>query len=49
MTALLESVEDDTADRDAGALDDAAPSEDAGQAVPRLDDLTALGDPCLRW
>ena len=43
MTALLESVEDDTAEPDA------AEPEHAGQAVPLLDDLSALGDPCLRW
>ena len=28
---------------------DAGPSEDTGQAVPLLDDLSTLGDPCLRW
>ena len=43
VTALLESVEDDTAEPDS------AEPEHAGQAVPMLDDLSALGDPCLRW
>ena len=43
VTALLESVEDDTAEPDSAA------PEHAGQAVPLLDDLSALGDPCLRW
>ena len=41
--ALIESVEDDA------AMPDAGPSEDTGQAVPLLDDLSTLGDPCLRW
>ena len=41
--ALLERVEDDA------AMPDAGPSEDTGQAVPLLDDLSTLGDPCLRW
>ena len=40
---LLERVEDDA------AMPDAGPSEDTGQAVPLLDDLSTLGDPCLRW
>ena len=40
---LLERVEDDA------AMPDAGPSEDTGQAVPLLDDLPTLGDPCLRW
>ena len=43
VAALLESVEDDA------AMPDAGPSEDTGQAVPLLDDLSTLGDPCLRW
>ena len=38
---LLERVEDDA------AMPDAGPSEDTGQAVPLLDDLSTLGDPCL--
>ncbi len=40
---LLERVEDDA------AMPDAGPSEDTGQAVPLLDDLSTLDDPCLRW
>ena len=40
---LLERVEDDA------AMPDAGPSEDTDQAVPLLDDLSTLGDPCLRW
>ena len=40
---LLERVEDDA------AMPDAGPSEDTGQTVPLLDDLSTLGDPCLRW
>ena len=40
LAALLESVEDDA------AMPDAGPSEDAGQAVPLLDDRSTLGDPC---
>ena len=43
VAALLESVEDDA------AMPDADLSEDTGQAVPLLDDLSTLGDPCLRW
>ena len=43
VTALLDSVEDDTAEPDSAA------PEHAGQAAPLLDDLSALGDPCLRW
>ena len=43
VTALLENVEDDTAEPHSAA------PEHAGQAVPMLDDLSALGDPCLRW
>ena len=43
VAALLEGVEDDA------AMPDAGPSEDTGQAVPLLDDLSTLGDPCLRW
>ena len=40
---LLERVEDDA------AMPDAGPSEDTGKAVQLLDDLSTLGDPCLRW
>ena len=43
VVGLLERVEDDA------AMPDAGPSEDTGQAVPLLDDLPTLGDPCLRW
>ena len=43
VTALLDSIEDDTAEPDSAA------PEHAGQAAPLLDDLSALGDPCLRW
>ena len=43
VAALLERVED------AAAMPDAGPSEDTGQAIPLLDDLSTLGDPCLRW
>ena len=43
VAALLESVEDDA------AMPDAGPYEDTGQAVPLLDALSTLGDPCLRW
>ena len=43
VAALLESVEDDDDEHDDGA------DEDFGQAVPLLDELSALGDPCLRW
>ena len=41
LAALLESVED--------AEPGARPPEDAGHAVPLLADMSALGDPCLRW
>ena len=43
LSALL-----DGAEADDGEHDDGAP-EDFGQAVPLLDELSALGDPCLRW
>ena len=43
LAALLESVDD------AAAEPGACPPEDAGHTVPLLDDLSALGDPCLRW
>ena len=43
VSALLDGTEADSAEHDDGARDD------AGEAVPLLDDLSALGDPCLRW
>ncbi len=43
LSALLDGTEADTAEHDADARDD------AGEAVPLLDNLSALGDPCLRW
>ena len=43
LAALLESV------NDAAAEPGTCPPEDAGRTVPLLDDLSALGDPCLRW
>ena len=43
MSALLDGAEADDAEHDDGADDD------FGQAVPLLDELSALGDPCLRW
>ena len=41
LCTLLDGVEADDTEHDAGARDD--------QAVPLLDDLSALSDPCLRW
>ena len=43
LSALLDGTEADSAEHAAGARD-----ED-DHAVPLLDDLSALGDPCLRW
>ena len=43
LSALLDGAEADDAEHDDGADDD------FGQAVPLLDELSALGDPCLRW
>ena len=43
LSALLDGAEADDAEHDDGAR------EDFGQAVPLLDELSALGDPCLRW
>ena len=44
LSALLDGVDEaDAAEHDHGA------SDDFSQAVPLLDDLSALGDPCLRW
>jgi len=43
LAALLDSL--DAAAAEPGAC----PPEDAGHTVPLLDDLSALGDPCLRW
>ncbi len=43
LSALLDGVEADDAEHDACA------PEDFSHAVPLLDDLAALGDPCLRW
>ena len=43
LAALLESVDD------AAAEPGTCPPADAGHTVPLLDDLSALGDPCLRW
>ena len=42
LSALLDGVDADRAEADAGAPDDDHP-------VPLLDDLSGLGDPCLRW
>jgi uncharacterized OB-fold protein len=48
VAALLESVEDATAE--AGEEpEDIAATEYADRAVPLLEDVSALGDPCLRW
>ena len=41
LSALLDGVDDAEHHADA--------PEETGQAVPLLDDLSALGDPCLRW
>lgn len=43
LSALLDGTEADDAEHDDGARGD------FGQAVPLLDELSALGDPCLRW
>ena len=43
LSTLLDGVEADEAEHDDGAR------EDFGQPVPLLDELSALGDPCLRW
>ena len=43
LSALLDAAEADDAEHDDGAR------EDFGQAVPVLDELSALDDPCLRW
>ncbi len=42
LSALLDGAEAVGDEHDAGAHDDDHP-------VPLLDDLSALGDPCLRW
>ena len=44
LSALL-----DGAEADDGEHEDDDEHEDLGQAVPLLDELSALGDPCLRW
>ena len=41
LSALLDEADADEHDADA--------PDDFGQAVPLLDELSALGDPCLRW
>ena len=43
LSALLDGVDVEDTEHDDCA------SEDFDRAVPLLDDLTALGDPCLRW
>ena len=43
LSALLDGAEAAIPEHDADGRDD------AGEAVPLLDDLSALGDPCLRW
>ena len=43
LSALLDGTEADDGEHEDGE------HEDLGQAVPLLDDLSALGDPCLRW
>ena len=43
LCTLLDGAEADSVEHDAVARDD------TGEAVPLLDDLAALGDPCLRW
>lgn len=43
LSAFLDGGEADDAEHDDAAR------EDFGQAVPLLDELSALGDPCLRW
>ena len=48
LSALLDGAETDDAETDDAEHDDGA-REDFGQAVPLLDELSALGDPCLRW
>ena len=40
LSALLDGADAEHDDR---------ADEDFGQAVPLLDELSALGDPCLRW
>ena len=57
IAALLKSIADSAAEAGAGPSwdNDAEPEpgacapEDSGRAVPLLDDLSELGDPCLRW
>ncbi len=44
LSALLDGVDEADADEH-----DADAPEEIGQDVPLLDDLAALGDPCLRW
>ena len=46
LCTLLDGVEDDNGEDDNGEHDACAPED---QAVPLLDDLSALGDACLRW
>ena len=43
LSALLDGAEADDVEHDDGTDDD------FGQAVPLLDELSALSDPCLRW
>ena len=43
LSALLDGVDVEDTEHDDCA------SEESDRAVPLLDDLTALGDPCLRW
>ena len=38
-----------TASEDDDGEHDACAPEESDRAVPLLDDLSALGDPCLRW
>ncbi len=57
IAALLKSIADTAAEAGAGPSGDNDPEpepaacapEDSGRAVPLLDDLSELGDPCLRW
>ena len=44
LSALLDCVDEADADEH-----DADAPDEIGQAVPLLDELSALGDPCLRW
>ena len=57
VAALLKSIEDTAAEAETGPSDENAAEpepaaslpEDSHRAVPLLDDLSELGDPCLRW